>query len=443
MLAIVKTAKSIRASLKYNEQKVEQKQAHLLDAHNFWQNKNELSTRDKLQRFNDLTVLNQRSQKHAVHISLNFPPEDQLTDLRMKQIAAEFMRGIGFAEQPWLLYRHIDAGHPHMHIVTTNIRPDGSRITNDLRSPYHLKKLCYTIEQRYGLAPAIRMPDLFSEEKSLDRKGNEERASRIIIYGEAPTKTEIARVLEQVINRYAFTSFESFNAVLGAYHVRADRGREDSPMYNNRGLYYRIIDSDGKKLGAPIKASAFQIPVTLQHLEEKFRLNEARLNERAKYVQMTIDWRFMRTEGPYSLAIIKDALRRDGIDLVVPDLFRRPARQTAAPQPGPDDGHGFFYVDHSNKVVIRDTQLGQQFTAAAILRDSGIEKDIRQLVAKGRFQLTKSEQIVFSRPGEVSPAETRRVLFNLSDRHAELVDQRLSWQQELQLSQNMGRGLSR
>ena len=30
-----------------------------------------------------------------------------------------------------------------------------------------------------------------------------------------------------------------------------------------------------------------------------------------------------------------------------------------------------------------------------------------------------------------------------ADRHAELVDQRLSWQQELQLSQNMGRGLSR
>ena len=37
MLAIVKAAKGVRASLKYNEQKVEQQQARLLDAHNFWQ----------------------------------------------------------------------------------------------------------------------------------------------------------------------------------------------------------------------------------------------------------------------------------------------------------------------------------------------------------------------------------------------------------------------
>jgi len=44
----------------------------------------------------------------------------------MTTIATGFMERIGFAEQPWLTYRHVDAAHPHMHIVTTNIQPDAA-----------------------------------------------------------------------------------------------------------------------------------------------------------------------------------------------------------------------------------------------------------------------------------------------------------------------------
>jgi len=34
---------------------------------------------------------------------------------------------IGFGDQPSLIYRHCDAGHPHLHIVTLKVRSDGSR----------------------------------------------------------------------------------------------------------------------------------------------------------------------------------------------------------------------------------------------------------------------------------------------------------------------------
>ncbi|MGI8583448.1 MAG: relaxase/mobilization nuclease domain-containing protein [Chitinophagaceae bacterium] len=39
------------------------------------------------------------------------------------------MDKIGFAEQPYLVYQHLDAGHPHIHIVTTNIQQSGKRIS--------------------------------------------------------------------------------------------------------------------------------------------------------------------------------------------------------------------------------------------------------------------------------------------------------------------------
>src|SRR6202000_804127 len=119
----------------------------------------------------------------------------------------------------------------HMHIVTTNIRPDGSRISNDLRSPHHLKQTCFELEQRYGLTPVFEMPDLFNSQQETARQKQKLSEPQRVVYGEKPTRTAIAEVLEYVNKTYSFTSFEAYNAVLSWYNVRADRGREDSPMY--------------------------------------------------------------------------------------------------------------------------------------------------------------------------------------------------------------------
>ncbi len=54
----------------------------------------------------------------------------------------------------------------------------------------------------------------------------------------------------------------------------ADRGKEDSKMYEKRGLVYTALDDTGNKIGTPIKASDFYSKPTLKYLEEKFILNE-------------------------------------------------------------------------------------------------------------------------------------------------------------------------
>ncbi len=58
---------------------------------------------------------------NSVHISLNFAPGEQLDDATLKQISAEYKDRIGFGDQPYLLYRHDDAGHPHVHIATVKV----------------------------------------------------------------------------------------------------------------------------------------------------------------------------------------------------------------------------------------------------------------------------------------------------------------------------------
>jgi len=373
----------------------------------------------------------------------------------MKLIAREFMQAIDFGDQPWLLYRHTDVGHPHMHIVTTNIRHDGSRISNDLRSPHYLKQVCFQIEEKHHLHPVFEMPELFGREQPAQTEQQKQYLQKVI-YGERPTKTAIAEVLSNINHCYAFTSFEAYNAILSEFNVRADRGREDSPLYLNRGLYYRVIDEQGKKLGAPIKASAFHLPVTLEKLEEKFQLSQQRVLDKVRHVQSNILYALAGQDEIYSLNLLKQELGREHISLVIPALRQpnpRGWQQRVAqnldpslppekkPIIKPDDGHGFFYVDHLNGIAFRDTQLGESCTAAAILQRLGIGKTLRQM-QNGRYFKLSSAQKAILRPDYPDKAETRRLLLRLSPMHNKVVEKQLELKEQELLALRQSRRLS-
>jgi hypothetical protein len=397
MVVVSEPSRNARQTLLYNEEKLGTNQARFLGAFNFWQEDAQLTFDDKLQRLQDLIVLNERSQAKTVHLSLNFHPDDQLSDKTMRQIAAEFMQKIDFADQPALVYSHLDAGHPHMHIVTTNIRPDGSRIKNDLRSPRHLMDICAGLEVRHHLTPAISSP---SGDRRLAPRRSE--GPQRLHYGQSPTKTGIAGVLDYVLDKFTYTSLDELNAALSLYRVRADRGSEQGAMYRNRGLYYRMIDANGMKIGAPIKASSFLRRPTLDYLERKFALNEQKHQQNIGRVRTWIDWS-LRDYTPPSLGSWKDQLLKDRIHVVMP------ART----------GQGFYYVDFSNHTVYRDTHLGPGYTAAAILQRTGLDKTIETLALSRQLTITPKDRLLLQKP-DADPANKLHTLLRLSPQHDHL-----------------------
>lgn len=52
-----------------------------------------------------------------LHISINPHPEDVLTDQQLSDIAKEYMRKLGYGDQPYLVYKHTDIDRHHIHIV--------------------------------------------------------------------------------------------------------------------------------------------------------------------------------------------------------------------------------------------------------------------------------------------------------------------------------------
>lgn len=72
-------------------------------------------------------------QKFVGHISLSFSPDDQekLDDEKIAEIAKEYMRRMGIVNTQYVIFRHFDQPHPHIHIVYNRVDNDGNGIKGD------------------------------------------------------------------------------------------------------------------------------------------------------------------------------------------------------------------------------------------------------------------------------------------------------------------------
>src|SRR4051812_42603238 len=128
MVAVIKTGVSIRRAFHYNENKVNDEVATCIMAGNYPMDLEQMQEGHRINMLLKTAALRPSVEHNSVHISLNFSPDERLDDGFLKKITQEYMDAIGFGNQPFLVYRHFDAGHPHVHIVTTKIRPDGEAI---------------------------------------------------------------------------------------------------------------------------------------------------------------------------------------------------------------------------------------------------------------------------------------------------------------------------
>jgi hypothetical protein len=167
------------------------------------------------------------------------------------------MKKIGFGEQPYLVYQHHDAAHPHIHIVSIKVRADGSRIDTQNIGRNQSEKARKEIEQSFRLVNA---------EDSKQRQAYQLKQVDVqkVQYGKSETKKAITNILDAVLNTYKYTSVPELNAVLQQYNIVADRGNETSRIYKNKGLTYRVVDENGNKTGVSIKASDFYNNLGLQ-----------------------------------------------------------------------------------------------------------------------------------------------------------------------------------
>lgn len=250
MIARLTTGRSIKGALTYNETKVKEGTAKLLDACNFYGNKNDLSFEDKAALFKSYTERNTRAKVNAFHFSLNFHKDDVLSPYDLSAIADKFMEGVGFGEQPYLVYQHHDSGHPHLHIVSTNIKEDGKRIT-DSKIGLKTRRLAEDIEKEYRL--------IFTGSNVMGHYQYPEHNNNIkpVSYPDKHLRNTISNIITEIDNNYSYQSFEDYNKLLNFFNLKAVRLKSKEGIgeqVDTYGLMFQALKK-GREIGVPIYAS--------------------------------------------------------------------------------------------------------------------------------------------------------------------------------------------
>ncbi|MBS1681596.1 MAG: putative conjugative mobilization protein [Cytophagales bacterium] len=345
MVAKVNSGQNILGILNYNENKVKEGVAKCIHENQFGCNVDKLTFREKLKTFQGYIQRNHRVTTKAVHISLNFDPSEKFEKETLNAIALKYMDKIGFGNQPYLVYEHFDAAHPHIHIVTTNIQADGRRIS------------LYNIGRNQSETARKELEKEFGLVRAEGRKVKQEATVNAIdvkraVYGKLETKRSISNAVRFVTKNYKYTSIPELNAALRQYNVMADLGKEGSQMNLNKGLLYRLVNEDGKKVGVGIKASTIYGKPTISFLEKQFKLNDVLRRPYKERLIRCIDNAFKNRDSISKRSFVQ-SLNQEGVFV----LFRQNEEGRI---------YGITFVDNKTKVVFNGSDLGKLYGAKTI-----------------------------------------------------------------------------
>ena len=239
-----------------------------------------------------------------MHFSLNPSPEDRLSEAQLTRLAAEFMERMGYGRQPYVVFLHEDIARRHMHVVSVRVDEQGRKIDhdNELR---RAMAVCRELEHEYGL----HVPEdggVQTEPEELHR----------VDYLRSDLKHQLRNVVMTLKQQYGFQSLAEFNTLLERYGLAAEEIRGDVRGRPYRGLVYRVLDDDGQRTGAAVKASRLGDFFGWKALEEKFDASKQRLRQHPETLDRTRREIDHARSGSRNRKEFTAELRENGIDAV-------------------------------------------------------------------------------------------------------------------------------
>ena len=335
MVAKISIGSSLYGALSYNGEKMNREEGRVLGANKIIiPADGHIDIARMVENFNLFMPKTGRTKKPVLHISLNPHPDDRLTEQQYEILAREYLDKLGFGEQPFIIYKHMDIDRHHIHIVTVNVNEQGKRLNQDFlyrRS----KKITTELEEKYNLHKAQRekiAPDM--PIRKVEPSGD--------------IKRQVANTVKMVGMRYKFQTIGEYNAILSLYNVRCEQtdGRVNGREYH--GLVYFATDDSGKTIATPFKASRL-----------------------GKFASRTaIDGRFERAKDKIDIAPTKRkvadvlAVANDKSDFIA----KLKARNIDVVLRYTDEGriYGVTFIDHNAMTVLNGSRLGKEFSANAI-----------------------------------------------------------------------------
>ncbi|SUX48954.1 conjugal transfer protein MobB [Chryseobacterium indoltheticum] len=380
MIAKMGRGSNLYGALAYNLHKVDDEKGKILLMNKMIETRDGKYTVAQLAKsFESYLVANKNTEKTALHISLNPDPKDKVSDEKFIRMAQDYMNEMGFAEQPFVVFKHTDVKRTHIHIVSVGVDEEGKKISDKFEKRKSMK-ICRELEQKYNLISAPNKESVQNE-----------KVFSPVNYQAGDLKSQLASVIRHIPNYYQFQTLGEYSALLSLFNITCEKVEKSENGVGINGLLYFALNDKGEKVSQPFKASLFGKNAGFEALNNHFlkskeTLKRSSIHEKLKET-VTLVMKSQANEIDF-----KNKLKEMGVNTVV----RRNASERI---------YGITFIDHQSKSVWNGSRLGKEFSANAFnqIWNEGnnpkkqISNDVEKLI-----QIQKNPEILnFEEPHEL------------------------------------------
>ena len=338
MIAKIGRSSNLYGALAYNNLKVEKENGQILFANKIIETPSgHYSVAQLSQSFTPYLIANRNTEKHTLHISLNPDPKDNVSDEKFRELAEQYMREMGYGEQPFVVFKHTDIDRTHIHIVSVCVNEEGKKISDKFEKMRSMN-VCRELERQHGLVSAT----------DKEHKQNDKIFSPVN-YQKGDVKSQIASVVRHLPNYYQYQTLGEYNALLSLFTITTEKVEGELQGKSQQGLLYIPLNEKGERVGHPFKASLFGKNAGLPAIKSHIAICNLKLKDHPvkQTLKAVVSTALQSTNDELNF---KKQLAEQGINIVV----RRN-----------DTGrvYGITFVDHNSKTVWNGSRLGKELSA--------------------------------------------------------------------------------
>lgn len=253
---------TMAGTLRYNEDKVRSGVASVLCTANIGSEDLYVVNRVFEQREREAI----RELEHvSFQMSVNPSESDTIDESRIPAFVEELMEGLGYGDQPWVVFRHNDIERVHYHVVSIRVNEDGRKIRD-----YYEKRQCdrivQALESKYGYV------------KGRGEEPSERERTTLAVFREGVG--DVVRSIEDCVRdslSYRFTTERQFAEILRCHGVRVQEGLGTRDLSVH--LSFQGLDREGRPRTSSI--SDAQLPFNVREALDR-RLEECRIMDTAQ-----------------------------------------------------------------------------------------------------------------------------------------------------------------
>lgn len=184
--------------------------------------------------------------KPVWHTSLSLPPGDTLSAPEWDKIVSDFMQGMGLGDHQYVVVRHHDTDHEHVHVIASRIGLDGSLYLGKWDAKKAIR-LTADLEQRHGLTITKGLEDGPAPVATPTRR----EVEMSLRTGDAPPRVVLQQIVDAALSEpssiFDFMDRLEAAGVVVKANV-ASTGKMNGFSFSYRGVPFKASDL-GKAYG--------------------------------------------------------------------------------------------------------------------------------------------------------------------------------------------------